>query len=121
MTNGTRCLGTVASVVFVLSAGCGSTIIEPPPPLPAPVRVAPSTLRLDLRESIQLQVTVAKALAGAPVTWSSSNPLAAEVTATGMVTATGVGFAVITATVGSDAGRAVVTVGQAPCRIILRC
>ena len=65
MTNGTRCFGTVASVLFVLSAGCGPTIIEPPPPPPSPppVSVAPSTLRLDLRESIQLQVTVAKALA----------------------------------------------------------
>ena len=122
MTSGTRCWGTVASVLFVLSAGCESDpIVVPPAPPPAPVSVAPSTLRLDLRESIQLQVTVAKGLAAGPVTWSSSNPLVAEVTATGLVVATGLGFAVITAAVGSDAGRAGVTVGQAACRIILRC
>ncbi len=123
MTRGTRCLGMAVGMVLSLSAGCGSEPIgPPPPPPPLPlVAVAPSTLRLGLSESVQLRVTVATTLAGDPVTWSSSNPAIAEVTPAGMVRATGIGVTEIKATVRSEVGKAVVTVGQAPCRIILRC
>ena len=122
MTRGIRCLGMAVGMALSLSAGCGPGPIEPPPPPPTPlVAVAPSTLRLGLSESVQLHVTVAAALAGDPVAWSSSNPAVAAVTPAGMVRATGIGFAEIKATVRSEVGKAVVTVGQAPCPIILRC
>lgn len=47
-----------------------------------------------------------------PVAWSSSNPSVAQVDDSGLVTAAGNGTATITATAGSDAVSAAVTVGQ---------
>jgi uncharacterized protein YjdB len=53
-------------------------------------------------------------IAGAPVTWSSSSPLTAAVSQTGVVTGVAPGTATITATSGGKSGTATITVALAP-------
>lgn len=120
MTNRKRSLGAVASLLLAASAGCDSGFVDPgPSPPPPAVSVAPATLRLGLNQGIQLQLNVSQALAGETVTWSSSNPAVAEVSATGMVRTIGLGFAVITATVGKESAVSRVAVLEtAPCPVI---
>ena len=63
--------------------------------------VSPLSATLSVGETVQLVVTPKDATGGAlaerPVTWSSSNPAAATVDATGLVTAVAAGTAAIAA------------------------
>lgn len=78
------------------------------------VRVTPSDPRVAVGQSAQLTATVLDAsgnvLSGRPVTWSSSNPLVATVSATGVVNALLAGGATITATSGGKSATSSVSI-----------
>ena len=123
MASRSRSVGMVTSLLLSLAAGCNTDPSPPPPPPPPiqPVMVEPSAFRLDVTQSMQLHLTMAPNLVGKPVTWSSSDPSVAVVTSRGVVLATAVGTAVITAAVGADSGKANVIVGRLVCSIRLPC
>ena len=110
----------LSSALWTYACGDGAT--EPPPPAPDPPRpttvaVTPSTVQVAALGAMeQLTADVrdqnGNAMAGATVTWASSAPAVATVSATGLVTAAGNGTATITATAGSVSGTATVTVAQ---------
>jgi serine/threonine protein kinase/alpha-tubulin suppressor-like RCC1 family protein len=82
------------------------------------VAVTPATLTLPIGKSAQLTVALRDTRGGAlkdrDVTWSSSNPTVATVSATGSVTAAAGGSATITATSERVTGSATITVPAAP-------
>ena len=90
--------------------------VAPPPPVPvASVSVSPSTVSLTIGGTQTITATPLDAngtpLAGRQVTWSSANTNIATVTATGVITATGLGNTTVTAT--SEGQSGVVTVNVA--------
>ena len=116
-------LAVPAGAIWASSCGDGST--EPPPsapprpdpPQPATVTVSPDETRLiALGATVQLSSEVRdqnrQVMAGAVVTWSSSDAAVATVNESGLVAAEGNGSAAITATAGSASGSATVTVAQ---------
>jgi trimeric autotransporter adhesin len=82
------------------------------------VTITPSSATITLGATTQLSATVkdtaGNVLSGRPVTWVSLNHAVATVSATGLVTAAGVGSAVIEASSGGQTGVATVTVTQVP-------
>ena len=117
-------LGAAATLLFAALA-CGEDPVEPPPP-PEPVatavEVAPAAASLTaLGETVQLQATVrdqnGNEMTGASVAWSSGDGGVATVSSAGLVTATGVGEAAITATSGAASGTASITVSQDPAAV----
>ncbi len=118
---------TIIRLSAVLAAvawakGCGGDDSPTAPPAPEPARpttvaVSPATAEVTaLGGTVQLTAEVrdqnARVMAGATVTWSSSDTSVATVDAPGLVTAAGNGTATITASAGSASGSAVVTVMQ---------
>ena len=113
-----------ALAVLLWAAACGDGATEPPPPSPPPdpprpttVTVSPATSQSTaLGETIQLTASVldqnGQAMAGAAVTWMSSEAAVATVNASGLVTAAGNGTATITASAGAASGTAAVRVMQ---------
>ena len=109
-----------AALALVATLSCGDGAIEPPPPdppRPTTVTVTPATTQLTaLGATVQLTAEVrdqnGQVMAGAAVSWSSSDPMVATVDAQGLVTAAGNGTATITATAGSASGSATVSVAQ---------
>ena len=111
---------TLSAALWAYACGDGTT--EPPtpppdPPRPTTVTVTPATTQLTaLGDTVRLTAEVrdqnGQVMAGAAVTWSSSDPMVATVDAQGLVTAAGNGTATITATAGSASGSAAVTVRQ---------
>ncbi|HWQ29066.1 MAG TPA: Ig-like domain-containing protein, partial [Dehalococcoidia bacterium] len=99
---------TAASSISV----AGSSVLPPPV---ATVTVQPSSLSLTVGQTAQLGVVLKDAngntLTGRSVTWSSSNPSVATVSASGLVTALTAGSATITATSEGKSGTAAVSVG----------
>ena len=120
-----------AGVVLVGGLACGedATGPAPPPPPPPPpppvattVAVSPGTARLSsVGETAQLSAEVrdqnGRAMPGATVTWTSSDPSVVTVDASGLVTAAGDGTAMVTAASGSASGSATVTVEQSAERV----
>ena len=106
------------ALVATLSCGDGATEPTPPdPPRPTTVTVTPATVELNaLGATEQLRGEVrdqnGQVMAGAAVTWGSSDLSVATVDAQGLVTAAGNGTATITATAGSASGSATVAVRQ---------
>ena len=106
------------ALVATLSCGDGATEPTPPdPPRPTTVTVTPATVELNaLGATEQLRAEVrdqnGQVMAGAAVTWGSSDLLVATVDAQGLVTAAGNGTATVTATAGSASGSAVIAVAQ---------
>ena len=113
-SSGNPAVATVTSLGVVRGMGAGTvtitgtsegksaastvTVIVPPV---ASVTVAPSTATVGLGDSLQLTATVKDAAGNTltrPVTWQSSNPVVASVSATGKVRALAIGNATITAT-----------------------
>ncbi|HWQ27573.1 MAG TPA: Ig-like domain-containing protein, partial [Dehalococcoidia bacterium] len=98
---------TAASSISV----AGGSILPPPV---ATVTVQPSSLSLTVGQTAQLGVVLKDAngntLTGRTVTWSSSNPSVATVSASGLVTAVEAGSATITATSEGKSGTAAVSV-----------
>ena len=110
--------------VLAWAAGCGDGATEPPPqpppdpPRPTTVTVSPATSRLTaLGATVQLTATVldqnGQTMAGAAVTWESSQAAVATVDAAGLVTAAGNGTATITARAGTASGTSEITVAAA--------
>src|SRR2546428_362438 len=94
---------------------------SPPPPGPptvASIAVAPSPGTLLVGSTAQLTATTkdsaGSVLTGRAVTWASSNPAVATVSATGLVTGVAVGSATIMATAEGKNGTAAVTVTVPP-------
>ena len=105
------------SVVVILTLSCGDSGAEPEPSsrVAAAVTVTPASVTLTgIGETIQLAAEVrdqnGQVMAGAGVTWSSSDPSTASVNASGLVTAVGVGSTNVTASSGAASGRAAVSV-----------
>ena len=121
MSNRSRALGVVASLLLSPVAGCGPGPVEPRQPPTQLVKVEPEALRLRVGESNQLTVTLDPALAGASITWSSDAPGVARISSTGMVIAATAGAAVVTATAGAASGKATVIVVGAGCRLFGPC
>ena len=115
----TKCLillvAVLAGVTWATACGDGATEPPPDPPRPTTVTVSPATAELAaLGASVQLRAEVrdqnGQVMAGAAVTWASSNATVATVDAQGLVTAAGNGTATVTAMAGSAAGRSGITV-----------
>jgi len=82
------------------ATGTASVTVTPPLPV-ASVTVSPSSATLVVQGKTQLSAVIrdanGKVLAGRPITWASDNAAVATVDANGLVTAIGVGSAVLTA------------------------
>lgn len=118
--------GTLLAFVALWSCSDHSTSPDPPdlPPPPASVVVSPSELTFSaLGDTATLAATVHDAagniIVDAEVSWASSDPGVATVTANGLVAAVGNGSAPITATAGSVSGSATVTVAQVPVSVVV--
>ena len=114
-----RLSAALAGIALVWACG-GDSPTAPPTPEPArpsTVTVSPTTARLTaLGATVQLTAEVRDQntgmMAGATVTWSSSDTSVATVDASGLVTGVGEGMATITASAGNASGSAVVSVMQ---------
>ncbi len=84
----------------------------------AAVNVTPAVATIAPGQSVQLNALAITVFGRPdptePISWSSSDPSVATVTAAGQVTAIARGFAVISASAGNRTGRATVTVGPKP-------
>ena len=117
----------VPFVALTLIVGCGgddeAAPTEPPePPVATTVNISPASVALSsFGETLQLTAAVAdqngQAMAGPPVSWTTSDNSVATVSAGGLVTAARNGTATVTATSGSAAGTASVTVAQRAARV----
>ena len=95
----------------------GATVTVTPVPV-ASVAVSPATASLSVGQTVTLSATAKDAggnvLSGRSVTWSSTTPSVATVSANGVVTAVDAGSATITATIQGQASTAQITVTPAP-------
>ncbi len=104
------------------AVACGDGAMEPSPPPPEPPRattvaVTPATAELTalgatVRFSAEVRDQNGQVMAGAAVTWSSTDGSVATVDASGLATAVGNGTASITGAAGSVTGTAVAVVMQ---------
>src|SRR6185503_17791650 len=94
------------------------TAAPPPPPVVTTVTVAPTSASIVAGATTTLQATVkdqnGNAMSGQTVTWSTNNPAAATVNASGVVTGVAAGSAIITATSSGKAGTSSITVTAVP-------
>ncbi|MYA32133.1 MAG: hypothetical protein F4164_10755 [Gemmatimonadales bacterium] len=108
---------------LVLACGGDSAPVEPPPtpavpsPVATSITISPGSATLNaLGEAAQLRAQVldqnGQAMAGATVSWSSSNDSVAAVTDGGLVTAIANGSASVTAAAASLTANAAITVAQ---------
>ena len=108
---------TSVLLLGVFLAACGGDTTDPPPAV-ATVEVSPLTADRQVGQTIQLSATVKDAsgniLSGQAVAWSSSAANVASVSSSGLVTATALGTAVITAAAGSKSGVATINVLPEP-------
>ena len=109
--------------VTLWAYACGDGTTEPRPTFPEPttVTVSPAAAEVAaLGGTVQLSAEVrdqnGEVMAGATVTWASSDEAVATVSASGLVTGVAIGSATITATAGSATGSATVTVVANPDR-----
>ena len=111
-------VATGAVVVRAVSLGkhdsAAVTIVRPSPNPVASVTVTPSAASLDAGRTLQLAVTLKDAagrlLAGRTVTWATSSPAVATVSASGLVSGVAAGSATITATSETVNGTAAISV-----------
>ena len=123
----TTAFAITALIVAPWAYACGDGTVEPPPPdppRPTTVTVNPATARLvSLGATVQLSAEVrdqnGNAMTGTTLTWSSSDAAVATVDGSGLVTAVDDGTTTITATAGSVAGTASVTVEQVPAEVVV--
>ncbi|MEW5931019.1 MAG: Ig-like domain-containing protein [Gemmatimonadota bacterium] len=95
-------------------SGTATVTVRTPPPAVATVTVSPGSAKIEEGETVQLRATARDAagnvLTGRTVTWSTSNPEVATVSATGLVRGVKKGRVTITATVEGKTGTAQVEV-----------
>lgn len=107
-----RWVTAVGTSVLVMAAACSRP--GDPTALVASVSIQPPSLAITVGTTVQLTAQVKDAsgrdVAGRSVVWSSSNPSVASVSPTGVVTATGVGTARVTAQSEGKSGVADITV-----------
>ena len=111
--------GTAAIIATSGTAGGSATItVTAAPPVVATVAVSLGTSSLTVGGTTTATATVRDAsgatISGQTVTWTSSDPNVASVSATGAVTARAAGSATITATAGGQSGSASLTVTVPP-------
>ena len=84
----------------------------------ASVSVTPASASVQIGQTLQLTATPKDAngstLGGRAITWASSNPAAATVNSSGLVTGTGLGTATITATSEGQSGTSTITMTSPP-------
>jgi len=108
------------AAALLMDIACNDSTSPPPPgpPTVASIAVAPSPGTLLVGSTAQLTATTkdsaGSVLTGRAVTWASSNPAVATVSATGLVTGVAVGSATIMATAEGKNGTAAVTVTVPP-------
>ena len=120
-SRGITCLALYpfAAVALLVAIACsdsdGGTA---PPALVASVTVSPATQSLVVGSTANLTAALAdaagKPLTGRSITWSSSRPTVATVSATGVVTAVAEGVAQIDAASEGKYGTAIITVTRVP-------
>src|SRR6266566_6292363 len=98
-----------ATITATSEGQSGTAAITVPAPAPvASVSVSPATVSVQVGQTVQLVATPKDAngnpLTGRTITWGSSNPAVATVTASGLVTGLVVGSATITATSEGQSG-----------------
>lgn len=97
-------------------SGTAAVTVNPAPA--ATVTVSPSTLSIQRYATSTLTAIVRDAngnvIAGAPITWTSTNTAVATVSSSGTVSAVAVGSATVRATSGSASGTSAVTVTNPP-------
>ena len=106
--------------IAMLVLSCGEGAVEPAPPSApvattvavSPASAAMSALGETTRFTAEVRDQNGQVMAGASVTWASSDAAVAAVDASGVATAAANGNATITATSGSASGTATVTVAQ---------
>src|SRR2546427_203441 len=108
-----------AATITATSEGkSGTTAITVSTVPVASVTVSPATASLQVGQTVQLTATPqdasGAALTGRVVTWASSNPAAATVNGSGLVTGAGAGSATITATSEGKSATAAVTGTSVP-------
>ena len=110
---------TLLAALFAaaLTASCGDDAVEPITPTTVTVSPASATLQ-SLGETVQLTATVqdqnGQAMSGITLSWTSGDPQLGTVSSSGLVTAVANGTVTVTATAGSVAGSATLTVEQVP-------
>ena len=108
---------TTLLVLGAALASCGGDSTDPGPVV-ATVEVAPATADRQVGQTVQLSATVKDAtgtiLSGQSVAWSSSAASVASVSSSGLVTASALGTATITAAAGSKSGIATINVVPPP-------
>ncbi len=124
---GPACSVAVSIMALALIVACvgddeAAPTGPPEPPVPTTVNILPASVDFSsFGEALQLTAAVldqnSQAMAGAPVSWTVSDNSVATVSAGGLVTAAGNGNATVTATSGSAAGTASVTVAQQAARV----
>jgi uncharacterized protein YjdB len=112
-----RYVGTVPIAASVEGKSATAQVIVTPTPV-VTLRVSPTSRDLAVGQSVQLTAEPLDAqgavLQGRTVTWTSSRPSVASVSASGVVTGLSPGGAAITATVEGKSAAAAVTVSPAP-------
>ncbi len=112
----------VLLVTALFAAACSENTTDPGVPVPTTVAVSQSTLGFSaLGDTLRLTATVrdqnGDVLSGTAVTWTSSDPSVATVSASGLVTSAGNGDAVVTASAGDADGDVAVDVEQVAVRL----
>src|SRR3989454_11800814 len=108
-----------AATIMAISEGqTGAAAVIVGPVAVALVSVSPASATVAAGNTVQLSVTLQDAngnpLSGRVVTWASSNPAAATVNGSGLVTGAGAGSATITATSEGKSATAAITVTSVP-------
>lgn len=125
LARGTWVLGTTAGAQTMSATAAGKTVSFTASARQGParaVKVSPDALFLPPGESAQLEVDLTDLFGnvgdgrGRGITWSSSSPAVAAVSASGLVRAVSVGDAVVTATGDGVSGSTRVTVGRVSVR-----
>jgi uncharacterized protein YjdB len=108
-----------ATITAAVSGKSGTASITvtagpPPPPVPTTVSITPASASVATGSTVTLQATVndqyGSPMSGQTIAWSSSDPAAATVNSSGIVTGVAVGSATITATSSGKSGTAAITV-----------
>lgn len=112
----------VASITATIGGASGTATVTVKT-LVATVVVTPATAQLTVgRSPVQLSAEArssnGSALSGRAITWSSSAPAVATVSATGLVTAVSAGTATISATSEGISGTAAISVAPDPCTVV---